>query len=56
LLKPIKIGRDFGDQVEIVDGLNIGESIIINPPDSLSSGEVVRIVSTEPPLKESEIV
>jgi RND family efflux transporter MFP subunit len=42
-LKPITIGHDFGSEVEVVAGLNGDESIIVNPPDSLVSGETVRI-------------
>ncbi len=47
LLKPIIIGHDFGDKVEVVAGLSPGESVIINPPDSIFSGQNVRIVSSE---------
>src|SRR3984885_8741125 len=42
-LKPITLGHDFGSEVEVVAGLNGDESIIANPPDSLVSGEEVRI-------------
>ena len=43
-LTPVTLGRDFGTQVEIVSGLSDGDSVIISPPDSLVSGETVRIV------------
>ena len=46
LLKPITIGRDFGDSVEVVSGLQSGESVIVNPPDSIFPGEKVHIVSS----------
>ena len=42
-LKPITIGHDFGSEVEVVAGLSGDESIIVNPPDSLVSGEAVRV-------------
>jgi RND family efflux transporter MFP subunit len=42
-LIPITIGRDYGVQVEIISGLKGDENIIVNPPDSLVSGEKVRI-------------
>src|ERR1700733_5697243 len=42
-LKPITLGHDFGSEVEVVAGLTGNESIIANPPDSLVSGEEVRI-------------
>jgi RND family efflux transporter MFP subunit len=43
-LTPVTLGRDFGTQVEVVSGLSDGDSVIISPPDSLVSGETVRIV------------
>jgi RND family efflux transporter MFP subunit len=42
-LTPITIARDFGDSVEVVAGLRGDESIILNPPDSLASGQRVRV-------------
>ncbi len=43
VLIPVTIGRDFGTEVEIVSGLNGDENVIVNPPDSLVSGEEVSI-------------
>ena len=45
VLKDITIGRDFGNEVEVVAGLNPDDLVIVNPPDSLVSGELVRVVS-----------
>jgi RND family efflux transporter MFP subunit len=42
-------GRDFGTEIEIVTGLNAGDKVIINPPDSLVDGEVVQIVQPPAP-------
>lgn len=42
-LRPITIGHDFGSEVEVVAGLNGNESIVVNPADSLLSGQQVRI-------------
>jgi RND family efflux transporter MFP subunit len=42
-LIPVTIGRDYGVQVEIISGLKGDENIIVNPPDSLVSGEKVRV-------------
>ena len=42
-LKQITIGHDYGSEVEVVAGLTGDESIVVNPPDSLVSGEEVRI-------------
>ena len=42
-LIPVTLGHDFGTQVEVVSGLNGDEAVIVNPPDSLVSGQTVRI-------------
>jgi RND family efflux transporter MFP subunit len=43
-LVQITLGRDMGNEVEVVSGLNAGDAVIVNPPDSLISGETVRVV------------
>jgi RND family efflux transporter MFP subunit len=42
-LVSIVLGRDFGSEVEVVSGLQAGDSVIVSPPDSLIQGETVRI-------------
>jgi len=42
-LKQITLGHDFGSEVEVIAGLNGNENVIVNPPDSVISGETVRI-------------
>jgi RND family efflux transporter MFP subunit len=48
-LVPVTAGHDFGDRIEIVSGLKGGESIVLNPPDSISSGQQVRITHAPTP-------
>ncbi len=36
-------GRDFGTEVEITSGITAKDSVIINTPDSLTSGATVRV-------------
>jgi len=48
VLQSVTIGRDYGSSVEIASGLSGDENIIDNPPDSLVSGEEVRIASQQP--------
>jgi RND family efflux transporter MFP subunit len=43
VLTPITPGRDFGDRLEVASGLHGDEQIVVNPPDSLVSGQEVRI-------------
>jgi len=42
-------GRDFGNQIEIVSGLKPDDQVIINPPDSIVSGQQVQIVQATLP-------
>jgi RND family efflux transporter MFP subunit len=42
-LVPIKIGRDYGSTVEVIDGLKPADQVIVNPSDSLTTGTPVRI-------------
>jgi RND family efflux transporter MFP subunit len=42
-LIPVTLGRDFGSDVEVVVGLKGDENLIVNPPDSIVSGQPVRL-------------
>lgn len=44
-LARVSAGRDFGTTVEILAGLQPGQGVITNPPDSLTDGEKVRVVT-----------
>ncbi|MGH9738681.1 MAG: efflux RND transporter periplasmic adaptor subunit [Candidatus Acidiferrales bacterium] len=46
VLTNITLGRDFGKEVEVIAGINSTDSVIVDPPDSLVSGELVRVVSS----------
>ncbi len=48
-LIPITIGRDFGTEIEVVSGLKGDEAIVLNPPDSLANGSVVRLAENGAP-------
>jgi RND family efflux transporter MFP subunit len=43
-LKSIAQGRDFGNSIEILSGLEPDDVVILNPPDSLTDGVSVNIV------------
>jgi len=51
VLIPITLGRDFGNQVEVIAGLKGDEVIITDPPDSVVDGEAVTIAAPEHPQK-----
>jgi RND family efflux transporter MFP subunit len=44
-LKNIVQGRDFGNTIEILSGLEPDALVILNPPDSITDGVLVRIAS-----------
>jgi RND family efflux transporter MFP subunit len=49
VLKKISIGRNLGSTVEVLSGLAPGDRVVISPPDSLASGDTVRIGSETGP-------
>jgi RND family efflux transporter MFP subunit len=44
-LVPVKIGRDAGASVEIASGLTTSDAVILDPSDSLASGQEVQIAN-----------
>jgi len=44
-LVPVTLGRDFGTTLEVLDGVQAGDALIVNPPESLSNGLRVRAVA-----------
>jgi RND family efflux transporter MFP subunit len=49
VLTPVSPGHDFGSTIEIVGGLNADDQIVVNPSDSIVSGQVVKIVQATLP-------
>jgi membrane fusion protein (multidrug efflux system) len=48
-LRDIKVGRDFGTTIEIVQGVTPTDKVILNPADSLVTGDVVQIAAASTP-------
>jgi len=42
-LRPIKLGRNLGTEVEVVQGLKLSDRLVNSPPDSLATGDKVRV-------------
>jgi RND family efflux transporter MFP subunit len=42
-LKPVTAGRDLGIEIEILSGLEPSDRVIDNPPDSIETGDVVKV-------------
>jgi RND family efflux transporter MFP subunit len=43
VLKSVKLGRDLGDSVEVIAGLTPSDRIINSPPETLVTGDAVRV-------------
>jgi len=54
-LRDIKVGRDFGTTIEIVQGVAPSDKVILNPADSLVTGDVVRIAAAAAPSPAPEL-
>ena len=42
-LQNIKIGRDLGTKLEVIDGIKPGDLVVVNPSDSLGDGQKVNV-------------
>jgi len=51
-LKSIVEGRDFGNTIEVLSGLDVDDEVVNNPPDSIISGMTVRLAT--PPSEGSK--
>jgi len=48
-LKSITQGRDFGTEIEVLTGLDAADTLVVNPPDSITEGAAVRIAQPRAP-------
>jgi RND family efflux transporter MFP subunit len=48
VLKPIQLGRDLGDSVEVTAGLALQDRVIDSPPETSQSGDVVQLATATP--------
>ncbi len=50
-LRQVQVGRDFGQTLEILSGVTPADRVIVNPPDSLVNGTIVRVAQSSPSAK-----
>jgi hypothetical protein len=43
----VLLGRDYGDRIEVLGGLEQGQRLVINPGDSIREDTKVKTASTE---------
>jgi multidrug efflux pump subunit AcrA (membrane-fusion protein) len=44
-LRPLRIGRNYGQSIEVLDGVTEADRLVLNPPDSLNEGDTVTVVA-----------
>lgn len=59
-IKPVTVGRDLGNVIEIGSGLTAGDRVVDSPPDGIVSGTPVQVVggtdgATTAPAKRAEV-
>jgi len=42
-LKPVTLGRNLGESIEVLDGIGAGERLVVNPSDALAEGDTVAL-------------
>jgi RND family efflux transporter MFP subunit len=47
VLKPVQLGRNLGNHVEIQSGLSLTDKLIDNPQESIEAGAIVRIAGSD---------
>ena len=50
-LRAVTLGRNYGENVEVIDGLEHTDRMVLNPSDSLAEGDVVAVAPETPPAK-----
>jgi hypothetical protein len=47
ILKSVQLGRDLGDSVEVIAGLSPSDRVINSPPETLATGDMVRVAASQ---------
>lgn len=45
VLKAVTIGRDYGSDIELIQGVTAQDEVILSPPDSLTAGALVQVAT-----------
>ena len=46
-LRSVTVGRNYGETVEVIDGIGDTDRLVLNPSDSLAEGDLV-VIAKEP--------
>jgi multidrug efflux pump subunit AcrA (membrane-fusion protein) len=42
--RPITLGPQLGDLIEVIDGVKAGEKVVLNPPNGLRNGSRIKVL------------
>ncbi len=45
-LQSVTMGRDLGTSLEVLDGVQASDNVVLNPPDSIAEGAEVTVTQT----------
>jgi len=45
---PVTLGRDFGKEIEVLDGVKVGDDVVLNASDVLETGQRVEVLPPAP--------
>jgi RND family efflux transporter MFP subunit len=48
-LRPVRVGRNYGERVEALEGIAATDQLVLNPPDSLNDGDAVTVAPAAAP-------
>lgn len=48
-LRPVQVGRNFGETFEVQGGITAADRLVLNPPDSIADGQAVAVAPASAP-------
>jgi len=46
-LRTVRVGRNYGEAIEVLDGVGNKDRLVLNPPDSLNDGDTVSVIPSK---------
>jgi multidrug efflux pump subunit AcrA (membrane-fusion protein) len=52
--QPVEPGRDYGLELEVPDGLKVGDEVVVDPSDAVQEGALVQIAASNSPQEKTQ--
>jgi RND family efflux transporter MFP subunit len=46
-LRAVRLGRNYGEAIQVLDGVSEKDRLVLNPPDSLNDGDTVSVIPSK---------